>query len=310
MIIKIMGYAPTSYNIRYTPFVLSWIKLYKKDLTKYLNDGITNYNGGKMNPKKMVRLSNIIGFIAVLALIYWVIIFVTTQVFGLKIFKETITQTFNWSIVGILVLMFGALIINIMFNLSRIADKINNDNESIQKTEGKGIIVFIVSLPIVICALFFGSYLSTKKIENELKKSADEIINSYESEIDKISNYTFDKEWINSATNLLSFMVKIDPNFNDVAIILEDEVNGNMFYLTFNDGREVKEEILNKINFIRNYELKEREYIETVFKENNNQKYFMSNNGSYHLFIPYENDGKKMLFFFSDRRTYGSLKSY
>ncbi|GHV08651.1 hypothetical protein FACS189485_20390 [Spirochaetia bacterium] len=264
-----------------------------------------------MNPKKMVRLSNTIGFIAVLALIYWVIIFVTTQVFGLKIFTAKITQTFGFSIIGILVLMFGALIINIMFNLSRIADKINNDNnnEIIQKTKGKGIIVFFVSLPVIICALFFGSYLSTKKIENELKKSADEIINSYNSEIDKISNYTFDKEWINSATNLLSFMVKIDPNFNNVAIIFEDEVNGNMFYLTFYNGREIKEETLNKVNFIRDYELKEREYIETVFKENNDQKYFMSNDGSYHLFIPYENDGKRMLFFFSDQRNYGALRS-
>jgi hypothetical protein len=253
--------------------------------------------GEKMNSKKMVRLSNIIAFVAVLALIYWVTIFVTTQVFGLKIFKETITEAFNFSIIGILILLLGALIINIMFNLSRIADKINNDNEIIQKTNRKGIIVFIVSLPIVICALFVGSYLSNKKIANELKKSADKIINSYESEINKISNYAFDKEWINNTINLLSFMVRIDPNFNDVAIILEDEVNGNTFYLTFYDGREIiREEALNKVNFIGNFDLKEREYIEKVFEEDCNQKYFISNNGSYHLFIPYENDDNNMLF--------------
>jgi hypothetical protein len=258
----------------------------------------------------MVKLSNIIGFIAVLALVYWVIIFITTQIFGLKIFKETITQTFNWSIAGILVLMFGALIINIMFNLSRIADRINNDNEITMKRTGKGIIVFIASLPILIIGLFLGNYLSTKKIENELKNSADGIIKSYKLEIDRISNYIFDKDWINETTNLLSLMIRLDHNFNNMAIIFKDEINGSPFYLTFYEGRQINEkEMLNKINFIRKYDLEERDYIEKVFTENYNQKYFMSNKGSYHLFIPYESNGKKMILFFSDQRSYGSLKS-
>jgi hypothetical protein len=263
-----------------------------------------------MNSKKMVKLSNIIGFIAVLALIYWVIIFITTEIFGLKIFKETITETFNWSIIGILVLMFGALIINVMFNLSRIADKFNNDNEAIVKKTGKGVIVFIGSLPLLIICLFLGNYLSTKKIENELKNSAEGIMKSYKSEIDKISKYTFDKDWINETTNLLSLMIRLDHNFNNMAIIFEDEINGSSFYLTFYDGRQVDErDELNKINFIRKYDVEEREYMDKVFRGNYTQKYFMSNKGSYHLFIPYENNGKKMILFFSDQRYYGSLKS-
>jgi heme/copper-type cytochrome/quinol oxidase subunit 1 len=193
---------------------------------------VNNGLGEIMNSRKMVKLSNTIGFIAVLALVYWVIIFITTQIFGLKIFKETATATFNWSILGILVLMFGALIINVMFNLSRIADKINNDNEIIVKTQskiGKGII-FLVSLPFVILTLFFGNYLSSKKVENELKKSANAIINSYQMAIAELSDYTFDRDWINNAENLLSFMVKIDPNFRSVGIIFEDEINKNNFY--------------------------------------------------------------------------------
>ena len=262
-----------------------------------------------MNSKKMVGLSNVIGFVAILASIYWVVIFVTTQVFGLRIFEETITEAFNYSIIGILVLMFGALIINIMFNLSRIAGKINNDDEIIQKTNRAGIIVFVVSLPMVIGALFLGSFLSNKKTENELKKSADEIIHSYEAEINTISNYTFDEKWINNTVNLLSFMVRIDPNFRDVAVILEDEVNGHTFYLAFYEGQKVKKEMLDKINFIGKFDLKDREYIEKVFKEDYNQKYFASTNGSYRLFIPYQADNKKMIFFFKGWDNYGKLRS-
>jgi NADH:ubiquinone oxidoreductase subunit 5 (subunit L)/multisubunit Na+/H+ antiporter MnhA subunit len=248
-----------------------------------------------------------------LALVYWVIIFVTTEIFGLKIFKETTTATFYLSILGILVLLVGALIINIMFNLSRIADKLNNDNEIIEKVstkKGKGIIIFLLSLPVVIAALFFGNYLSSKKAENELKKSADKIIGSYQMSIDELPNYTFDRNWINSARNLLSFMVRIDPNFSNVAIILEDEINGNTFYLTVSDGYEINEnDTLRKINYLRNYELKEREYIENVFKENSTQKYFFSNNGVNRLFVPYQNNKIKIIFLFSNRRSFGTLSS-
>lgn len=263
-----------------------------------------------MNSKKMVKLSNNIGLIAILMLVYWVIIFITTEVFGLKIFKEKITQTFNWSIICILVLMFGALIINIMFNLSRIADKINNDNEVAIKRAGKGIIVFVCSLPILIICLFLGNYLSTKKVENELKNSAEGIIKSYKIEIDKISNYTFNKDWINDTINLFSLIIRLDHSFNNMAVIFEDEINGIPFYLSFYSGRQINEkDILNKMDFIRKYDLEEREYIEKVFKEDYNQKLFVSNMGSYHLFIPYEYNNKKMILFFSDQRTYGSLKS-
>lgn len=266
-----------------------------------------------MNSKKMVKLSNTIGFITVLALIYWVIIFIITQVFGLKIFRETLTQTFNLSIIGILVLMFGALIMNIMFNLSRIAGKLNNDNEPMEKPGnkyGKGIILFIVSIPVIIIGLFLGNYFSAKKMEKELKDSANEIISSYKTQIDRLSRYRFDRRWINEAKNLLSFMVRIDPNFNDVAIIFQEEINGNTFYLTVFDGLEIGErDPLNKMNFIRNYGLKERNYIEQVFSKNYDQEYFMQEKESYHLFIPYDNNGTKMIFFFSNRSYYGSLKS-
>ena len=264
-----------------------------------------------MNSNKMVKISNRIGFIAVLALVYWVLIFITTQIFGLRIFKETLTATFNWSILGILVLMFGALIINIMFNLSRIADKINNGNETIEKTSIKkrtGTIIFIASLPIIIITLFFGNYLSSKKIENELKKSADAIINSFNTAINELSNYSFDTNWINKASNLFSLMVRIDSEINNVGIIFEDEIDGNIVYLTVVNGNQIREDdVLNKIYFIRNYKLKEREYIAKYFRENYNQKYFLSENGVYNLFVPYENSNKKILFFFSNRREYGSL---
>ncbi len=38
-----------------------------------------------MNPKNLVKISNIIGRISILLLVYWVFVFMTTEVFGLKV---------------------------------------------------------------------------------------------------------------------------------------------------------------------------------------------------------------------------------
>ncbi len=80
-----------------------------------------------MNLKKLVKLSNIVALIAILLLIYWIFIFISVEIFGLKIFRENISQTFAMSVLGIFALMAGSLMINVMFNLTRIAEKHNKD---------------------------------------------------------------------------------------------------------------------------------------------------------------------------------------
>ena len=90
-----------------------------------------------MNNKTIVRLSNIIGITSIILLVYWVFIFISITVFGLKFFRENLTETFYLSVVGILALMLGALIINVMFNLTRIAEKHNLDDINKTNTASK-----------------------------------------------------------------------------------------------------------------------------------------------------------------------------
>lgn len=90
-----------------------------------------------MNYKTLVKLSNIIGIISIILLVYWVFVFISMTVFGLKIFRENITETFYLSVVGVLALMLGSLIINVMFNLTRIAEKHNQDELSVPKQVNK-----------------------------------------------------------------------------------------------------------------------------------------------------------------------------
>jgi len=260
-----------------------------------------------MNPKKMVKLSNMIGFISVLALLYWIIIFITMQVFDLRIFKEHMTSSFYFSIMGILALMFGALIINVMFNLSRIAER-NKEEEQPPPKNKKQIIIFIASFPAIICLLFLGDFISAKIMENDLKKSADEMIKTYSHEF---SNYSFTKEWINHTADTIKIIEKTDQNFNDVYLILQDVINGNNMYLRFyyRTVNMDEETVINKIDYINSSTLKEREYLDKVFKENYNEKYFVSKNGTYVLFVPLRENGNTVIFMFSNRRSYGNLSS-
>lgn len=76
-----------------------------------------------MNAKKLVKATNIVGMVAVVLLVYWVFVLILSNVFGLKVFREYITEIFLMSILGIFAVMAGALILNIMLNLTRIAGK-------------------------------------------------------------------------------------------------------------------------------------------------------------------------------------------
>jgi len=121
-----------------------------------------------MNNKALVKLSNIIGITSIVLLVYWVFIFISITVFGLKVFRENLTETFYLSVVGILALMFGALIINVIFNLTRIAEKHNQDNNESKRTSKKLGIIFGLSFPLVFGLLFGGDYLTSSKKEKML----------------------------------------------------------------------------------------------------------------------------------------------
>ena len=53
-----------------------------------------------MNAKKLVKATNIVGMVAVVLLVYWVFVLILSNVFGLKVFREYITEIFLMSILG------------------------------------------------------------------------------------------------------------------------------------------------------------------------------------------------------------------
>ena len=82
-----------------------------------------------MNNKKMVKISNIIVLICMFLFIYWLFVLIAGEIFDLNVFGITfIDEVSILALFGILGLMFGALVMNIVFNLTRIAEN-HSDNE-------------------------------------------------------------------------------------------------------------------------------------------------------------------------------------
>ena len=264
-----------------------------------------------MNAKQIVRLSNIIGITAILLLVYWVFIFITFEVFGLKVFRENMTDTFYLSILGILALMMGSLIVNLMFNLTRIAEKHNLDPVNTKSSKWK-FLTLILIFPLIAIILFGGDYLTTAKKEKLLINSAESIIAANKGNSDKLVNYNFSESYIKETADILGVLSRTDKNFPNVTVIVKDSLKGSSLYLGFDDYFEgsLKDTIKpQKKEFIYKTTKEERDYLKSVFEKDNDELRYNSNDGNYELFYPYKKNGKKIVLYFSDYQRYGKLGS-
>jgi hypothetical protein len=264
-----------------------------------------------MNAKQLVKISNYIGFISIILLVYWVFTFILIEVFGLKVFRKNMTESFYLSVLGILAMMAGALIINIMFNLTRIANKHNKD-EGITKNNKKIIFGLILIFPLIGIILFGGDYLTTRKKEKLLINSAEYIINQNPEKTNQLIDYHFTKNYIIETANILNLYSNTDRNFPDVRVIVKDSIEGKQIYLTFNDYVSFqKNDTLSpkKINYIYKTTKIERDYLDKIFSQNSFDIRFSSYNGNYELFYPYKQGSKTIILYFSERQRYGKLGS-
>ncbi|MDR1341117.1 MAG: hypothetical protein LBK58_13840 [Prevotellaceae bacterium] len=262
----------------------------------------------------MAKLSNIVGLVGIFALIYWIVIKMTTDVYRLKIFQEKTSDLFGWSIAGILAMMFGALMINIMFNLSRIADKLDNEEQIKVQVSKKWIFAFLISLPLVVGGLFLGNNVSIKKFEDKVLTISESTVHYYSSNLDDIIlSYAFNTEWVNKTDNLITILEHYDTLSLRVSIIFEDEIDEIPVYLIFN-RKNGDNGIKCKKDYLLMCSSTTREYIDKVFKENYSQPYFgveeeRRSRSEYGLYIPYEKNGKKAILLFFTYSRWGELGS-
>lgn len=264
-----------------------------------------------MTPKQLVKLSNIIGITAIILLVYWVFTFITIQVFGLKVFRENMTETFYLSILGILALMLGSLIINIMFNLTRIAEN-KSTEENNTNSNKKFYLIVLAIFPIIAIILFGGDYLTSRNKEELLVKSAKSIIEENVTNSEKLVNYNFSKKYIIETSDILEIYSETDTNFPSVNLLVRDSINGSPVYLGFNQNNSqnlndtVKPQ---KIRYIYKTTQIEREYLDKIFNGKSTELRYSNKDGNYELFYPYKKGKKIIVLYFSDQVRYGKLGS-
>ena len=294
-----------------------------------------------MNAKKLVKATNIIGMVAVTLLVYWVFALILIQVFGLKVFREHITEIFLMSILGILAVMGGTLMLNIMLNLTRIAER---GQEEEVRGGRKTVYLLLAVFPILAALLFGGNYLTIRQKRDILTQSSERIVQDNPAQIDALTDYRFDLAYIKKSSEILDLMAKDDLSFKSAMIIVPDKIDNKPVYLAFsadsrlnvggeavpaasqneavpaanqnvegNDNfvmdRNGEKVMVKKMDYVYSPDLKEREYLQKVFAGQTQEMRYEAEDGHYSLCHPYRKNGKTILLCFSDYQEYGKIGS-
>ena len=286
-----------------------------------------------MNAKKLVKATNIIGMVAVTLLVYWVFALILIQVFGLKVFREHITEIFLMSILGILAVMGGTLMLNIMLNLTRIAER--GQGEEVRGGR-KTVYLLLAVFPILAALLFGGNYLTIQQKRDILIQSSERIVKDNSAQLDALADYRFDLAYIRKTSEILDLMAKDDSSFNAAMIIVTDKIGNKPVYLAFSAdsprltlsdevvpaanqnaegsdnfvvNRNGEKVAVKKTDYVYSPDLKEREYLQKVFAGQTQEMRYEAEDGHYSLCHPYRKNGKTIILCFSDYQEYGKIGS-
>jgi hypothetical protein len=268
-----------------------------------------------MNHDRLISITNRVAVVATFALFYWVFIFLIITAFDLKIFREYMTQIFYLSLLGIFAILGGAIVLNVMSNLSKISNLLAERqglSVSLAKVSKTKLAAIALSFPIICGLLFAGNILSAEKKKKMLIAAAQTLIAENQSDLAALSAYEFSKEYVIKAGKILSVIKKIDKNFPSVVLIMADKIDGKKVFLGFGsreyiDDKEDKK--IEKHKFIYSASHEDRLYLDRAFNGQERNYRFSYRKGNYELYFPVQVNGKSMVLYFSDYQEYGKFGS-
>ena len=266
-----------------------------------------------MNHDFLIKTTNRIAIYATLALLYWVFTFLVITVFDLRIFRERMTEMFFLSLLGIFAILGGAIVLNVMSNLSKIsaaaADKYGTTKEAIKQTPFK-LAAFVLLFPLIAVALFAGNKLSDQRKQNMLISAAKNLVSENQVALTMLSDYKFTPGYIQKSEKILEVIKKIDKNLPEVMVIVPDVIDGKKLFLSFGSGNYYdKKEKLEMATYIFTATQQERAYLEKIFSGSDMNYKFNAENRGYQLYFPVMISGKKIVLYFSENERYGGYGS-
>lgn len=266
-----------------------------------------------MNHALIIKVTNRIAFYATLALLLWVVVFLTVTVFDLKIFRDRITETFSLSILGIFAILGGSLVLNVMSNLSRISEavseKVGMSGSGTPISKWKMLLVAL-TIPAIFGFLFAGDALSDRRKQELLMTEATAIVSENKKELETLANYEFTKDYLAKSSQILSVLEKIDSSFPEVEVILLDNIDGKNVFMGFRKrDYPDKDESPKKQDYIFSTSKEDRAYLESIFSGGKKDRRFLTKDNNYMLYVPVNAGGKIMVLYFSDYQRYGKSGS-
>ncbi|MEI1280532.1 hypothetical protein V6Z05_19535 [Leptospira venezuelensis] len=267
-----------------------------------------------MNIEHIRKLSYRIILIGLLTLLYWVVAFITINVFGLRVFREKLTELFLISILGIFALIAGSFLLNIVTNLTIIADSAKENKEvssNSRKSQVKYFILFLLSLILLIGFLFLGNYLTINKKRNLLERDAARLISEYHSEIELLAVYKFSKTYENKAAEILRIVSQVNDEFPTVKIIHRITHDSKNVLIAFDQETDWdKDSNYKETDFIYTSSREEKDYINSILDEGKElSPYFEADEGYYKLIYPIKIKNNIFFLLLTDYQRYGKIGS-
>ena len=266
-----------------------------------------------MNHDFLIRITNRIAKYATIAVVYWVFIFLIITVFDLKIFRERMTEMFFLSLLGIFAVLGGALILNVMSNLSKMSAALSppvSPGEVNYASRGRIVAIFL-SFALIAAGLFLGNKLSARHKKALLIASADRLVAENQPSLAKLADYTFSSDYVKTAEQTLNVLNKLDKDFPEVMVIEPDVIDGTELYLGFG-GRGYwhdDKDPIQKSAYIYSTSREEREYLTKIFSGSETTYRFHAEKGNYQLYFPTVVNNRKLILYFSDFQRYGKFGS-
>ena len=257
----------------------------------------------------IVKVTNKIALATVILLMYWVFIFVCTTVFGFKVFRQNMTEMFLLSVLGIFAILLGSIILNIMYNLTAIADG-KKIGDIPTKPNRKYLGLFIGSLIAIFVLLYAGDRATSNKKENYLVSSASDLVSEQQAIITSLSDYSFSRDYINKTNQNIKLLSRVEEKFPQVTVIARDEIDGKPLLLGFGSyAYRDKDREPEKVDYILGTSSEERKYLNEVFDGISSEHKFSPNDGRYEIYYPVKTEKGQIVLHLSQRSRYGKLGS-
>ncbi|MCA0428433.1 MAG: hypothetical protein LCH37_13455 [Bacteroidetes bacterium] len=253
-----------------------------------------------LNPKTIVKLSNSIGLIAILLLLFWVFGFIVTEIFDLQLISFR-KEFFGISILALLSLMAGALILNIMFNLSRIASRGEPQSEDSPQKVKRLKWILLSGFPIVAIALFAGDNYYKETASKKSLEFAKHLQTQLAEEVE-LEAYEFNKNWIGKSEKTLSFINQLNGRPGNLSLIWQDTLNGKKHFFSISEYYENEEDssAFEKETFLLLPNKEESEQFEKLLNGEQKTIQLERSGRNFESFIPFTQNKKTFILQFNE----------